>query len=121
LLEEVIEHNLMILLTQKNSHTDLIPNELEGMDEVEHIPTRDSWIECTAEDLWALGDEVEQSLPGNLEFIWKSAEELIREYSSHIDKYHRLTDELYQASTAFSWLLQWYNDKGKDLEFDCNK
>jgi hypothetical protein len=71
----------MKLLTQKNSHSDLIPDELDGMVDEEDIrPTLNSWTERTAEDLWVLGDEVEQSLPGDLEFAPWHEEELIEEH-----------------------------------------
>jgi hypothetical protein len=78
----------MRLLTQKNSNSDLIPDELDGMVDEENIPTLDSWTERTAEDLWVLGDEVEQSLPVKLEFAPWHEEQLIGEYRSHVDEYH---------------------------------
>jgi hypothetical protein len=56
----------MRLLTQKNSNSDLIPDEPDGMVDEEDIPTLHSWTERTAEDLWMLGDEVEQSVPVDL-------------------------------------------------------
>jgi hypothetical protein len=62
--------------------------ELDGMVDEEDIPVLDSWTERTAEDLWVLGDEVEQSLPVDLEFAPWHEEELIGEYGSHIDEYH---------------------------------
>jgi hypothetical protein len=59
----------MRLLTQKNSNTDLNPDELDGIVDEKDIPTFDSWIKCTDEDFWVLGDAVEQSLPVDLEFV----------------------------------------------------
>jgi hypothetical protein len=109
------------LLTQKNSNSDLIPDELDGMVDEEDIPTLDSWTERTAEDLWVLGDEVEQSLQVDLEFAPWHEEELIGEHGSHIDKYHGWTDGLRRVSAAFGWSLWGYNDQGKEVELDCNK
>jgi hypothetical protein len=34
----------------------------------EDIPSLDSWTERAADDLWGLGDEIERSVPVNLEF-----------------------------------------------------
>jgi hypothetical protein len=79
----------MRLLTQKHSNSDLIPDELDGIVDEEDILTLDSWTKHTAEDLWVLGDEVEQSLVVDLEFTPWHEEELIGEYGSHIDEYHR--------------------------------
>jgi hypothetical protein len=56
------------LLMQENTNSDLIPEEPDGMVDKEDIPTLDSWTEWVAEDLWVLGDEVEQSVPVELKF-----------------------------------------------------
>jgi hypothetical protein len=88
MLDRRMERHFIRLLTQKNSNSDLIPDELDGMVDEEDIPTLDSWTEHTAEDLWVLGDEVEQSLPVDLEFAPWHEEELIGEYGSYIDEYH---------------------------------
>jgi hypothetical protein len=74
-----------------------------------------------AEDLWVLGDEVEQSLPVDLEFAPWHEEELIGEYGSHIDEYHGWTDGSRRVSAAFGWSLRGYNDQGKEVELECNK
>jgi hypothetical protein len=71
--------------------------------------------------LWVLGDEVEQSLPVDLEFAPWHEEELIGEYGSHIDEYHGWTDGSRRVSAAFGWSLRGYNDQGKEVELDCNK
>jgi hypothetical protein len=82
----------MRLLTQKNSNSDLIPDELDGMVDEDDIPTLESWTERTAEDLWVLGDEVEQSLPVDLAFAPWHEEELIGHPGNHTAKYHGGTD-----------------------------
>jgi hypothetical protein len=112
MLDRRTERHFMRLLTQKNSNSDLIPDELDGMVDEEDIPTLDSWTERTAEDLWVLGDEVEQSLPVDLEFAPWHEEELIGEYGSHIDEYHGWTDGSRRVSAAFGWSLRGYNDQG---------
>jgi hypothetical protein len=53
------ERHFLRLLTQKNTNSDLIPEEPDWMVDEEDIPTLDSWTEWVAEDLWVLGDEVE--------------------------------------------------------------
>jgi hypothetical protein len=58
----------MRLLTQKNTNSDLIPQEPDGMVDEEDIPILDSWTKRVAEDLWVLGDETELSVPVDLEF-----------------------------------------------------
>jgi ribonuclease HI len=121
MLDRRTERHFMRLLTQKNSNSDLIPDELDGMVDEEDIPTLDSWTERTAEDLWVLGDEVEQSLPVYLEFAPWHEEELIGEYRSHIDEYHGWTDGSRRVSAAFGWSLRGYNDQGKEVQLDCNK
>jgi hypothetical protein len=87
----------------------------------ENIPTLDSWTERTAEDLWVLGDEVEQSLAVDLEFAPWHEEELIGEYGSHIDEYHGWTDGSRRVAAAFGWSLRGYNDQWKEVELDWNK
>jgi hypothetical protein len=121
MLDRRTERHFMRLLTQNNSNSDLIPDELDGMVDEEDIPTLDSWTEHTAEDLWVLGDDAEQCLPVDLEFAPWHEEELIGEYRSHIDEYHGWTDGSRRVSAAFGWSLRGYNDQGKDVELDCNK
>jgi hypothetical protein len=67
MLDRRAERHFLRLLTQKNTNSDLIPEELDGMVD-EDIPTLDSGTEWVAEDWWAFGDEVEQSVPVELEF-----------------------------------------------------
>jgi ribonuclease HI len=110
----------MRLLTPKNSNSDLIPDEPDGMVDEEDIPTLDSWTERTAEDLWVLGDEVEQSLPVDLEFPPWHEEELIGHPGNHSAEYHGWTDGSRRVSAAFGCSLRGYNDQWK-VELDCNK
>jgi hypothetical protein len=111
----------MRLLTQKNSNSDLIPDEPDGLVDEEDIPILDSWTECTAEDLWVLGDEVEQSLPVDLELAQRHEEELTGHPGNRIDEYHGWTDGSRRVFAAFGWSLRGYNDQGEQLELDCNK
>jgi hypothetical protein len=53
MLDQRAERHFMRLLTQKNSNSDLIPDEPDGLVYDEDIPILDSWTERTAEDLWA--------------------------------------------------------------------
>jgi hypothetical protein len=62
MLDRRAERHLLRLLTQKNSNSDLIPKEPDGMAD-DDVPILDSWTERTSEDLWVLGDEVGQATP----------------------------------------------------------
>jgi hypothetical protein len=68
MLDRRTERHFMRLVTQNNTNSDLIPDEPDGMVDEEDIPILDTWTDRVAEDLWVLGDEVEQSAPVDLEF-----------------------------------------------------
>jgi ribonuclease HI len=121
MLDQRAERHFMRLLTQKNSNRDLILDEPDGMVHEDDISTLDSWTERTAEDLWVLGDEVEQSLPVDLEFAPWHDDELIGHHGNCIDEYHGWTDGSRRVSAAFGWSRPGYNDRGKEVELDCNK
>jgi hypothetical protein len=79
------------------------------MRDKQDIPSLDSWTERDADDLWILGDEVEQSVPPDLEFApW-------HEYNSdelHTDNergHHGWTDGSPRESAAFGWSLRDYS------------
>jgi hypothetical protein len=66
MLDRRAERHFMRLLTQKNSNSDLLPDEPDRLVDEEDIPILqvDSWTERAAKDLWGLRDEVDpQSLP----------------------------------------------------------
>jgi hypothetical protein len=67
MLDRCTEHHFMRMLTQNNQNCDLVPDEADGMVDEEDIPSLDSWTERAADDLWVLGDEVERSVPVDLE------------------------------------------------------
>jgi hypothetical protein len=71
--------------------------------------------------LWVLGDEVEKSLPVDLEFAPWHEEELIGHPGNRTDEYHGWTDGSRRVSAAFGWSLRGYNDQGKEVELECNK
>jgi hypothetical protein len=68
MLDRRTERHFMRMLTQNNPNSDLVPDEADGMVDEEDIPSLDSWTERAADDLWVLGDEVERSVPVDLEF-----------------------------------------------------
>jgi hypothetical protein len=113
MLDRRTERHFMRLLTKKNSNSDLIPDKLDGMVDEEDIPTLDRWTERTAEDLWVLGDEVEQCLSVDLEFAPWHEEELIGDYGSDIDEYHGWTDGSRRVSAAFGSSLRGTMTRGK--------
>jgi hypothetical protein len=110
MLDRRTERHFIRLLTRKNSYSDLIPDEPDGMVDEEDMPTLDSWTERTAEDLWVLGDDFEQSFPVDLEFGSWHEEKLIGRHGNHIDEYHGWTDGSRRVSAAFGWSLRGYND-----------
>jgi hypothetical protein len=62
------EPHFMRMVTQNNPRIDLVPDKADGMVDDEDIPSLDSWTERVADDLWVLGNEVERSVPVDLEF-----------------------------------------------------
>jgi hypothetical protein len=66
MLDRCIECHLLKLLSQNNSNGDLIPDEPDSMADDEDIPVLDNRIERISDDLWVLGDQVEQSTPVNI-------------------------------------------------------
>jgi hypothetical protein len=91
MLDRRAERHFMRLLTQKNSNSDPIPHEPEGLVDDEGIPILDSWTERTAEDLWVLGDEVEEFLLVDLEFAPWHEEASIGHDGNCIHEYHEWT------------------------------
>jgi ribonuclease HI len=87
----------------------------------EDIPILDTWTDRVAEDLWVLGDEVEQSAPVDLEFAPWHKIASIDQYESHTEGCHGYTDGSRRISAAFGWSLRVYNDKGKEVEVENNK
>jgi hypothetical protein len=52
MLDRRAERHFLRLLTQKNSNSDLIPDEPDTMVDEDDLPVLDSWTERTAYDLW---------------------------------------------------------------------
>jgi hypothetical protein len=88
MLDRYTECYFMRLPTPKYSNNHQIPHKLDGMDDVEAIPTLDNWTTRTSENVWVLEDEVEQSLTGDLEVMAWYEEEYIRQCRSHINENH---------------------------------
>jgi hypothetical protein len=68
MLDRRTECHFIKMLTQTNPNSNLIHDEADGMVDEEDIPSLDSWTERAADDLWVLGNEVEQSVPIDLQF-----------------------------------------------------
>jgi hypothetical protein len=56
------------LISQKNTNSDLIPDDPDDILHDDDRPTVDRWTERAAYDLWTLGDEVKTSTPTMIEF-----------------------------------------------------
>jgi hypothetical protein len=68
MLDRRTEHHFLRLISQKNTNSDLIPDDAEDILDEEDLPVLDHWTERAAYDLWTLGDEVETSTPTMIEF-----------------------------------------------------
>jgi hypothetical protein len=113
MLDRRAERHFMRLVTRNNKNSYLIPDKPDGMVDEEDIPILDSWTDRVAEDLWILGDEVEQSGPVDVEFAPWHETASTNQYENHTDGYHGYTDGSHRVSAAFGWSLRAYNDKGK--------
>jgi hypothetical protein len=121
MIDRRTEHHCMRMLTQNNRNGDLVPDEADVMVDKEDIPSHDSWTERAADDLWVLGDEVEQSVPVDLEFApWyeDTSEDL---HTGSKRGLHGWTDGSRRESSAFGWSLRGYNTQGKTVELVPNK
>jgi hypothetical protein len=67
------------------------------------------------------GDEVEQSIPVDLEFAPWHEEELISSHRRGTGEHHGWTDGSRRISAAFGWSLRGYNSQHKEVELECNK
>jgi hypothetical protein len=111
----------MRLVTQNNSTSDLIPEEPDGMVDEEDIPILDSWTNRDGEDLWVLGDAVEQPGPVDLEFTPWHETASTDQHGYQSDGYHGYTDGSRRVSAALGWSLRAYNDKAKQVEVENKK
>jgi hypothetical protein len=96
----------MRMLTQNNPNGDLVPDEADGMVDEEDIPSLNSWTERAADDLWVLGDEVERSVPLDLEFLpWY--EDICDDLHTGSERrHHGWTDGSRRELGAFGWSLR---------------
>jgi hypothetical protein len=120
-LDRRTEHHFMRILTQNNPDSDLIPEEADGMVDEEDIPSIERWTERAADDLWVLGDEVEQSVPIDLEFaLWHddNSDDL---HNGNERGHHGWTDRSRRESAAFGWSLGGYSKNSKLVELAYNK
>jgi hypothetical protein len=103
-LDRHTQRQFLRILTQNNYNSDLRPDEPDGMVDEQDLPILDSWTERTADDLWLLGNEVEQSVPVHLEFApWD--EDLTDHKENYTTPHHRWTDGSRRVSAAFGWSL----------------
>jgi hypothetical protein len=67
MLDRRTECHFLRLTSQKNTHSNLIPDEPDDILDNYDLPTLDCWTERAAYDLWMLGDEVETLIPTMIE------------------------------------------------------
>jgi hypothetical protein len=72
-------------------------------------------------DLLVLGDEVEQSVPVDLEFAPWHEDNSDDLHTGNERGHHGWTDGSRRESAAFGWSLRGYNKQGKTLELVHNK
>jgi hypothetical protein len=87
----------------------------------EDIPILDRWTDLVVEDPWVLGDDVEQSVPVDLEFAPWHETVSIDHHEKHTEGYHGYTDGSRRISAVFGWSLHAYNDQGKQVKVEYNK
>jgi hypothetical protein len=92
MLDRRTERHFLRLISQKNTNSDLIPDEPENILDEEDLPTLDRWTERTAYDLWTLGDEVEISTPIMIEFAPWHEQPLDCGLDQNSEQYHGYTD-----------------------------
>jgi hypothetical protein len=68
MLGRCVKRPYMRPVRQKNTNTDLIPDEQAGKADEEGIPIVHNWTDRVFEDRLVLGDDVEQSVQADLEF-----------------------------------------------------
>jgi hypothetical protein len=120
MLDRRTEQHFLRLLTQKNTNSDLIPQEPDRMIDEEDLPILDSWTERVAEDLWVLGDKTEQSVPVDLEFALWDEDGSTKRQDRRMGSYHGWTDRSRRTYAAFGWSLQLHKGRGKQVEVNYN-
>jgi ribonuclease HI len=121
MLDRRTERHFMRMLTQNNPNSDLVPDEADGIVDEEDIPSLDSWTEAAADDLWVLGDELERSVPVELEFAPWHEDNRDDLHTGSERGHHGWTDGSRRESAAFGWSLPGYNKQGKTVELVHNK
>jgi hypothetical protein len=120
MLDRRTERHFLRLLTQKNTNSDLIPQEPHGMVSEDDLPILDSWTERVAEDLWILGDATEQSVPVDLEFAPWDEDGSTERQDRRMGSYHGWTDGSRRNYAAFGWSHQLHKGRGKQVEVHYN-
>jgi hypothetical protein len=85
------------------------------------LPILDSWTERTSDDLWVLGDEVERSVPVDLEFAPWDEDSTTDHHGNYTTGYYGWTDGSRWVSAAFGWSLRSYNKQGNLVELEHNQ
>jgi ribonuclease HI len=121
MLDRRTERHFLRLISQKNTNSDLIPDDPEDILDEEDLPTLDHWTERTAYDLWTLGDEVEISTPIMIEFAPWHEQPLDCGLDQNSEQYHGYTDGSRRAAAGFGWTLRKSDRNGKEKEIAWEK
>jgi hypothetical protein len=121
MLDRRTDRQFLRILTQNNSNSDPIPDEPDGMVHEQDLPILYRWTERSADDLWVLGDEVEQSAPVDLEFAPWDEDSTTDHQENYTAGYHGWTNGSRRVSAAIDWSLRSYNKQGKQIELEHNQ
>jgi hypothetical protein len=121
MLDRRTERHFLRLISQKNTNSDLIPDDPEDILDEEDLPTLDCWTERAAYDLWTLGDEVDISAPTMIEFAPWHEQALECGLDQNSEQYHGYTDGSRRTAAGFGWTLRKSDCNGTIKENAWNK
>jgi hypothetical protein len=121
MLDRRTERHFLRLISQKNTNSDLIPDDPEDILDEEDLPTLNPWTERAAYDLWTLGDEVETSTPTMTEFAPWHEQPLDCGLDQNSEQYHGYTNGFRRTAAEFGWTLRKSDRNGKEKEIAWDK
>jgi hypothetical protein len=92
MLDRRTERHFLRLIPQKNTNSNLIPDEPDDILDDEDLPTLDRWTERAAYDLWTLRNEVETSTLTMIDFAPWHEQPLDCGLDQNSVQYHGYTD-----------------------------
>jgi hypothetical protein len=121
MLDRRTESHFLRLISQKNTISDLIPDDPEDILDDDDRSTLDRWTESAAYDLWTLGDGVETSTSTLMEFAPWHEEPLDCCLDQNSVQYHGYTDGSRRTAAGYGWTLRKSDRRGKEKEIAWDK